>query len=102
MGNRANERMRAIRYHARGGIEVLRLEEVPLPEIGEDEVLVKVLATGVNPGDWQIRSGLAGESFPLPYIPGWDISGIVARTGGKVTGFKPGDRVYGMTANSGG
>jgi NADPH:quinone reductase and related Zn-dependent oxidoreductases len=100
--NWANERMRAIRYHERGGIEVLKLEEVPLPAFGEDEVLVKVLATGVNPGDWQIRSGLAGDRFPLPYIPGWDISGIVARTGGKVTGLKPGDRVYGMTANSGG
>jgi NADPH:quinone reductase-like Zn-dependent oxidoreductase len=95
------EKMKAIRYSAFGGPEVLRLEEVPVPVPGEGEVLVRVHAAGVNPGDWQIRSGLAGDRFGLPYIPGWDVAGVVA-AGGEAAGFRPGEAVYGMTANSGG
>lgn len=94
--------MKAIRFSTFGGPDVLRLEEVPVPVAGADEVLVRVHAAGVNPGDWQIRSGLAGDRFGLPYIPGWDISGIVACAGEAVTGLSPGDAVFGMTANSGG
>ena len=94
--------MKAIRYSTYGGPDVLRLEEVPVPAIGEGEVLVRVHAAGVNPGDWQIRSGLAGDRFGLPYIPGWDISGVVVSVGEAVIGLYPGDAVYGMTANSGG
>jgi len=94
--------MKAIRYHAFGGPDVLRFEETSKPAPGEKEVLVRVHAVGVNPGDWQIRSGLAGDRFGLPYIPGWDVSGIVEDAGAGVTGFRPGDAVYGMTANSGG
>lgn len=95
------EKMKAIRYSVFGGPEVLRLEDVPVPVPGEGEVLVRVHAAGVNPGDWQIRSGLAGDRFGLPYIPGWDVAGIVV-AGGEAAGFRPGDEVYGMTANSGG
>jgi NADPH:quinone reductase and related Zn-dependent oxidoreductases len=95
------EKMKAIRYSAYGGPDVLRLEEVPVPAPGEGEVLVRVRAAGVNPGDWQIRSGFAGDRFGLPYIPGWDVAGIVA-AGGEAAGFRPGDEVFGMTANSGG
>ncbi|MFC4101656.1 NADP-dependent oxidoreductase [Paenibacillus xanthanilyticus] len=94
--------MKAIRYSAFGGPDVLRCEEVPVPAVGKEEVLVRVHAVGVNPGDWQIRSGLAGDRLGLPYIPGWDVSGVVASTGTGVTGFRPGDAVYGMTVNSGG
>ncbi|XID91608.1 NADP-dependent oxidoreductase [Paenibacillaceae bacterium WGS1546] len=94
--------MKAIRYHNHGGPDVLRLEEVPIPKLGEDEVLISVHGVGVNPGDWQIRSGFAGDRFGLPYIPGWDVSGVVVRVGDNVTGFHPGDAVFGMTANSGG
>lgn len=96
------EKMKAIRYSAYGGPDVLRLEEVPVPTVSEGEVLVRVHAAGVNPGDWQIRSGLAGDRFRLPYIPGWDVSGIVVAVGEAVSGLRPGDAVYGMTANSGG
>jgi len=94
-------KMKAIRYSAFGGPEVLRLEDVPVPVPGEGEVLVRVHAAGVNPGDWQIRSGLAGDRFGLPYIPGWDVAGVVAAVG-EAAGFRPGDAVYGMAANSGG
>lgn len=45
---------------------------------------------------------MAGDRFPQPYIPGWDISGIVEELGEGATVFLPGDEVYGMTANSGG
>jgi NADPH:quinone reductase-like Zn-dependent oxidoreductase len=96
------QRIKAIRYFTYGGPDVLRCEEVPVPVAGEDEVLVRVHAVGVNPGDWQIRSGLAGDRFRLPYIPGWDVSGVVASVGAGVTIFHPGDAVYGMTVNSGG
>ncbi|MDQ6421996.1 NADP-dependent oxidoreductase [Paenibacillus sp. LHD-117] len=94
--------MKAIRYYNHGGPDVLRLEEVPVPNTGEGEVLVSVHGVGVNPGDWQIRSGFAGDRFELPYIPGWDVSGVVVSVDDNVTGFRPGDMVFGMTANSGG
>lgn len=96
------ETMKAIRYHTRGGPEVLRLEYVERPRPGPGEVLVRVHAVGVNPGDWQIRSGLAGDAFPLPYIPGWDVSGVVAAAGPGAEGFREGEEVYGMTADSAG
>ena len=49
--------MRAIRLHEHGGPEVLRYEEVPIPEPGPGEVLVRVHAVGVNPPDWYLRDG---------------------------------------------
>ncbi|MBD3920344.1 NADP-dependent oxidoreductase [Paenibacillus sp. PR3] len=94
--------MKAIRFHNHGGPEVLRLEELPVPKTSEREVLVRVHAVGVNPGDWQIRSGFAGDRFELPYIPGWDVSGVVESVGDSVINLRPGDKVFGMTANSGG
>ncbi|MDT3425889.1 NADPH:quinone reductase-like Zn-dependent oxidoreductase [Paenibacillus forsythiae] len=95
------ETMKAIRYHSHGGPEVLELERVERPQAAGGEVLVKVHAIGVNPGDWQIRSGLAGDTFPLPYIPGWDVSGVVAAVGPDASLYREGEAVYGMTANSG-
>ncbi|QMV44672.1 NADP-dependent oxidoreductase [Cohnella cholangitidis] len=94
--------MKAARYHTHGSADVLNVEEVAIPSIADHEVLVKVHACGVNPGDWQIRSGLAGDAFPLPYVPGWDVSGVVEQVGLAVTTFRVGDEVFGMTANSGG
>lgn len=94
--------MRAIRYYTYGGPDVLRLEVVPVPNAAEGEVVIRVHAAGINPGDWQIRSGLAGDRFELPYTPGWDVSGVVASVGEGVTSLRQGDAVYGMTTNSGG
>jgi NADPH:quinone reductase-like Zn-dependent oxidoreductase len=95
--------MKAIRYHRYGGPEVLRYEEVSQPSVGLGEVLVRVHGAGVNPGDWQIRSGLTSRKFsiefPLPLIPGYDISGVVEAIGPGVTAFQKGDAVYGMTDN---
>jgi NADPH:quinone reductase-like Zn-dependent oxidoreductase len=60
-------------------------------------VVVKVYATSVNPIDWKIRAGhLKGfRDYPLPFILGWDVSGVVESAGAGVTQWKPGDEVYG-------
>lgn len=90
------ETMKAVRIHRYGGPEVLSYEEVPQPEPGPGELLVKVMAAGVNPVDWKIREGRLQNrlKFPLPFIPGWDLAGIVAGIGIGVTRFKEGDEVY--------
>jgi len=85
--------MKAIRVHQFGGPEVLRLEEVPLPEPGPGQVLVKVHAVGVNPVETYFRSG-ANPGLSLPWTPGMDSAGILHALGSGVAGLKPGDRVY--------
>jgi NADPH:quinone reductase-like Zn-dependent oxidoreductase len=89
--------MRAIRVDHFGGPEVLALVEAELPEAAPGEVLVRVAAAGVNPVDWAVRSGAAGDRFGSPpYIPGWDIAGVIEAAGPGTGSFAPGDRVYGM------
>src|SRR5437773_10558844 len=75
--------MKAIVVHEYGGPEVLKYEEVPRPEPKENEILVRVIAAGVNPVDGMIRSGKFAQYFrnKLPLIPGYDIAGIVDKTG---------------------
>lgn len=94
--------MKAVRLHEHGGPEVLRYEEVPVPEPGPGEVLVRVHAAGVNPPDWYLRGGLTripGEeesTVGLPVIPGTDVSGVVEAVAPDVDGFDPGDEVFGL------
>jgi NADPH:quinone reductase-like Zn-dependent oxidoreductase len=87
--------MKAIRQSELGPPEVLRLVELPDPEPGPTEVLVRVAAAGVNPVDWKARAngGFLGEP---PFTVGWDVAGTVERIGFGVTRFAPGDRVLGM------
>jgi NADPH2:quinone reductase len=90
--------MKTVRIHKYGGPEVLRLEEVPEPSFTRKEVLVKVLAAGINPVDWKIRQGAL---FPylkktFPTVLGWDFSGTILKTGSEVTNLKPGDKVFGL------
>lgn len=89
--------MKAVRAHAFGGLEVLQFEDAPRPEPGEDEVLIRVLAAGVNPVDAKVRAGMFARMLgtKLPLIPGVDIAGVVDKAGANVTKFKPGDAVYG-------
>jgi NADPH:quinone reductase-like Zn-dependent oxidoreductase len=89
--------MKAIRIHEFGGIESLKLEEIPIPQIKDDEVLIRVYASAVNPVDQKIISGEAREKFPniLPLIIGWDVSGVVEQAGSKVQQLGVGDEVYG-------
>ena len=86
--------MKAIRVHEFGGPEVLRLEEVPTPQPGPGEVLIRMHAIGVNPVETYIRAGTYARLPRLPYTPGNDGAGIVEQIGDSVTGFRSGDRVY--------
>src|SRR2546429_4365094 len=86
--------MKAIRVHEFGGPEVLRVEEVPTPEPGPGEVLVRMHAIGVNPVETYIRAGTYAYKPALPYAPGDDGAGVVEQVGPDVNQFKPGDRVY--------
>src|SRR5438270_13100043 len=85
--------MKAVVAHEYGAPEVLKLEEVPRPEPKEDEVLVRVIASGVNPADPLTLSGKYAREFGthLPLIPGYDIAGVVEETGAKVTNPKAGE-----------
>jgi len=94
--------MKAVQVHRYGGAEELRYEDVPIPEPGADEVLVKVIATSLNPIDWKMRSGAAKAMFPLefPAILGRDVAGEVVKAGAKVSNFKPGQKVMGMVSQT--
>ena len=86
--------MKAIRIHEFGPPEVMKLEEVPDPQPGPHEVLVKICAVGVNPVETYIRSGAYSRLPSLPYTPGNDASGIVEAIGKGVEGFGAGDRIF--------
>jgi NADPH:quinone reductase-like Zn-dependent oxidoreductase len=93
--------MRAVRLHEHGGPEVLRYDEVPIPEPGPGEVLVRVHAAGVNPPDWYLRGGLTsvpGEesTVSLPVIPGTDVSGVVEAVAADVDDLAVGEEVFGL------
>ena len=93
--------MRAIRFHELGGPEVLRLEDIPVPEPAANEVLVAVAAAGVNFADTRRRLGTYLEPSELPFVLGAEIAGTVVRVGSEVDRWRPGDRVMGLV-NSGG
>jgi NADPH:quinone reductase-like Zn-dependent oxidoreductase len=88
--------MKASVAHEYGGPEVLKYEDTPQPYMKEDEMLVRVIASGVNPIDAIIRSGKYAKVFGtwLPLIPGYDIAGVVEQAGPAITKFKKGDPVY--------
>jgi NADPH:quinone reductase len=86
--------MKAIRVSEYGGPSVLKLEEIPAPQPGQGQVLVRNHAVGVNPVDTYLRSNTDNRGPKLPYTPGSDASGVVEAVGPGVTSVKPGDRVY--------
>jgi NADPH:quinone reductase-like Zn-dependent oxidoreductase len=94
--------MKAIQYKSFGNSDVLELKQVDKPGIKENEVLIKIKATTINPVDMKIRSGYMQKVMPvqLPFIPGFDASGIVEAIGNKVTRIKAGDEVF-ATSNGG-
>jgi NADPH:quinone reductase-like Zn-dependent oxidoreductase len=88
--------MRAVVFHQTGGPEVLKVEDVELPEPGDGEVLIRVRAASVNPIDWKVRRGMS--DVPLPSIPGRDASGTVEESNdGR---FSVGDDVFGSIPSS--
>ena len=93
--------MKAIRVHEFGGPEVLKLEEVPDPQPGPSQVVVRVHAAGVNPVEAYIRTGTYAAKPALPYTPGADGAGTVLKAGPDVKRVKVGDRVYFTATRSG-
>jgi NADPH:quinone reductase-like Zn-dependent oxidoreductase len=85
--------MKAITFSEHGGPEVLRYTDVPEPQIGPNEVLVRVRSCALNHLDLWVRRGLQGIIFPLPHTPGSDISGEVAEIGASVTRVRVGQKV---------
>lgn len=88
--------MRAMMIDAFGGPERLKAGELPVPEPGDEDVLIALACTSVNPVDWKIEEGLLADMFPhaFPLIPGWDAAGTVSAVGRSVGRFKTGDRVF--------
>lgn len=87
-----------------GGVEELAQRRIPVPEVGERDVLIRVEAAGVGSWDREERAGdyapffeAAGLPSTFPYVLGWDAAGTVAAVGSAVTRFAPGDRVYAAT-----
>jgi NADPH:quinone reductase-like Zn-dependent oxidoreductase len=91
--------MKAVRIHGYGGYDVLCYEDAPRPKPGDDEVLIRVFASSVNPFDCAVRAGYMNAYFAyiLPLIPGTDVSGVIEEVGANVTEFSPGDEVYSRT-----
>jgi NADPH:quinone reductase-like Zn-dependent oxidoreductase len=89
---------RAVQFESFGGPEVLKLNDVPAPQAGPGQIRVRVTAAGLNPMDWFMTSDADtatrfGLSLPCGF--GTDYAGVVDQVGDGVTGFAPGDRVFG-------
>jgi len=93
--------MKAVKFEKYGDLDVLRLEEVPRPTPKARQVLIKVKAAGINPGEASIRKGLLDKQFPttFPSGEGSDLAGIIEEVGEDVTNFKVGGEVLGFTDN---
>jgi NADPH:quinone reductase-like Zn-dependent oxidoreductase len=89
--------MKAVRVHRFGPPEVISLDDLPNPEPGRGEVVVRVKAAGIGPWDALLRSGKSVLPQPLPLILGSDLSGEVDSVGAGVEKFKVGDEVFGVT-----
>jgi NADPH:quinone reductase-like Zn-dependent oxidoreductase len=91
--------MKAVRVHEYGGPEALKYEDAPCPQPGAGDVLIRVHAAGVNPVDRAVRQGFFKErvKYTMPFIPGWDVSGVVDSLGSGASRLKIGDAVYGRT-----
>jgi NADPH2:quinone reductase len=93
--------MKAVRIHTLGGPEVLQYEDVPTPQVGAGQVLIKVAAAGVNYADLSRRQGTYARRIPLPFILGSEVAGTVAEVGPGVQAFQPGDRVMAWPGRGG-
>lgn len=96
--------MKAIVQDTYGSADVLELREIDVPQVADDEVLVRVHAAGVDRGVWHLMAGLPypiriagyGVRAPKHPVPGMDLAGVVEAVGEDVTGFVPGDEVFGI------
>ena len=92
------ESMEVILISKFGGPDVLELQQIPVPVPAEDEILIRVHAAAINPVDTSVRSGRAASlsGATLPYVPGFDVSGVVERKGSTSSPFNVGDEVFAM------
>ncbi|GCE03840.1 NAD(P)-dependent alcohol dehydrogenase [Dictyobacter aurantiacus] len=92
------QKMQAIAFRRYGTVEVLETLETERPIPRSGQVLIRVIAAGVNPADWVLRSGQLRffARLKFPFIPGSDVAGIVTAMGPGTGRFRPGDAVYGM------
>src|ERR1700742_5206918 len=90
---------RAVKFNKYGDVDVLQVVEVERPLVGPGQVLVRVKAAGINPGEASIRKGLFAQRWPstFPSGQGSDLAGTVAELGDGVDGFAVGDEVIGYT-----
>jgi NADPH:quinone reductase-like Zn-dependent oxidoreductase len=101
-------RVKAIVQDRYGPPDVLRLADVDRPAIGDDDVLVRVRAAGVDQGVWHLTAGRPylvramgyGLRAPKARVPGLDVAGTVEAVGGNATGLQPGDEVFGTARGS--
>ena len=94
--------MKAIVLHEYGGPDKLKYEEWDDPQAGAGQILIRVVAAGINPIDWKIRSGAMKTFMPLelPTILGYDYSGVVCSVGKGVEGYAEGDKVFGRAGKT--
>ncbi|MFE6050694.1 NADP-dependent oxidoreductase [Kitasatospora sp. NPDC056446] len=94
---------KAIAFHEYGGADVLRPVDIEVPAPGAGQVRVAVRTVGVNPLDHKVRSGAMAEVFPveLPAVSGYELAGVVESVGEGVSGFAPGDEVFGAVMGGG-
>lgn len=93
---------RAVVINAYGGKDKLEEAMVELPELGDNQLLVRVKATSINPIDWKIREGYLQQMMPweFPITLGWDVAGVVEEVGNEVHGFKVGDAIVSRPATT--
>lgn len=97
VGSEVPSKMKAWIYDEYGDADVLKVdEEVLVPTLKEDQILVKVVAAALNPVDFKRRQGkFKATDSPLPTVPGYDVAGIVVKVGSSVSKYKEGDEVFG-------
>src|SRR5579863_10101005 len=97
--------MKAVVQDVYGSTDTLVIEEIPVPTMGDDDVLVRIRAAGADPSVWHLMTGLPylvrimglGVRRPKQRVKGRDLAGVVEKVGRQVTKFRPGDDVYGVT-----
>jgi NADPH:quinone reductase-like Zn-dependent oxidoreductase len=98
MNQQMQNTMRAAALDRFGGIETIKMHTLPVPQVGSDEVLIRIESAGVAEWDPFEREGgfakMSGATPRFPYVLGTDGAGTVAAVGKQVKGFKEGDRVY--------
>ncbi|SDO47702.1 NADP-dependent oxidoreductase [Alkalicoccus daliensis] len=94
--------MKAVIIENYGGREQLKESEREVPAITEEQVLLEIHATSINPIDWKLREGYLKEMLPFdfPIILGWDAAGVITEVGSKITDFNVGDRVFARPATT--